>query len=162
MEWTRRTVDIFFNINGDVYIIPPPGYPQGEGKSDPWFITHITDEGTVYENLKTAYETPSEDVEALPDPTPIEIITRTKNWERATRDLGLLLFVWSKDEGGFVILLMDRMGGAFCSYKTIKLGETIDDATFKPVIMENLKAELARHIKKMEKKENKKLKKRKQ
>ena len=155
MEW--RGVSLYFNTKGDVFIIPDRGCPEyGMVESEPWFISHITEEDELYEKLKSAYDATAEGINAKPNPTPIEIITNIKNWERATRGLGLLTFVWRKDINGFELLLYNRRGGGFAGYKDIKLGETLDHAAFKPIVLENLKAELARHITKMEKKEHKK------
>lgn len=151
-----RDVGIYFNKEGDIFIVPSRYCKEfGMVGSAPWFITHITDEDAVYENIKIAYEATAEGIKARPNPTPIEVITGIKDWERATRKLGLLDFQWRKDADGFELVLNKRNRGGFAGYKTIPLGKTIDDATFKPVILEKLKNELARHIKLMEKKKAK-------
>jgi len=151
MEW--RSVSIYFNKNGEIFIIPCRGCPEGMVESEPWYITHISDEETVYNYIKTAYEITAEGIEKKPNPSPIEIITKIKNWERATRELGLLDFQWREDIDGFVLNLQKRKGGGFAGYKTIKIGDNIIDSIFKPVIIENLKNEYAIHVKLMEKKQ---------
>ncbi len=152
MQW--RSAGIYFDNKGNLYIIPTRPCPgPGMVESDPWFISSITDEDDIYTKTMKAYEATNNTIGVQPNPTPIEVITGIKKWERAIKDLSVLEFQWSDDEG-YLLILNKRSAGGFSGYRKIPLGSEINKLTFKKEIIKVLKNEIQKLDKHIGKEEN--------